>query len=324
MLEGFSLGRYLMLVDCSGQLFREGKAMISGGSAAIFERLGTSAETWQTRLRKLSEERLFGRVLAASGQRLGEIAQRLHLRRAVNLGGCVAAWRAGYSFASAIVPACPLVVRAQRVCVRFITLETVRVSLASGPAPAISDLTRGPELRGEPTQEMQAVLTAPDGGTWSGRRDRVLLAVMHNTGARVSEATGLRRVDFSGGHTRSVRIRGKGRKERVVPLWKQTAAELARWSEELDPNPESPLVPNARGRQMDRSGVESRLALAVSRATASCPSLRDKAVSPHTIRHTTAMHLLQSGVDVTVIALLLGHESPETTHQYVEADLEMK
>jgi integrase/recombinase XerD len=173
-------------------------------------------------------------------------------------------------------------------------------------------------------EEMQGVLTAPDGATWSGRRDRSLLAVMSNTGARVSEATGLRRVDFSGGYTRSVRIRGKGRKERVVPLWKQTAAELARWSKELDPNPEGPLFPNARGRQMDRSGVESRLALAVSRAAESCPSLRDKAVSPHTIRHTTAMHLLQSGVDVTVIALWLGHESPETTHQYVEADLEMK
>lgn len=103
-------------------------------------------------------------------------------------------------------------------------------------------------------EEMQAVLTAPDGTTWSGWRDRVLLAVMYNTGARVSEATGLRRGDFDAGHARSLHIRGKGRKERVVPLWKQTAAELTRWSKQLDPNPSVPLFPNARsGTQPQRS-----------------------------------------------------------------------
>jgi integrase/recombinase XerD len=172
--------------------------------------------------------------------------------------------------------------------------------------------------------EMHAVLVAPDATTWSGRRDRVLLAVMYNTGARVSEATDLRQEDFSGGQTRSLRIRGKGRKERLVPLWKQTAKSLTQWSKQLDPRPEGPLFPNARGEPLDRSGVENRLAVAVRRAAVSCPSLRNKAVSPHTIRHTTAMHLLQSGVDLTVIALWLGHESTETTHQYVEADLRMK
>jgi integrase/recombinase XerD len=173
-------------------------------------------------------------------------------------------------------------------------------------------------------EEMQAVLIAPDGATWSGWRDRVLLAAMYNTGARVSEATGLRRNDLDGGHVRSLRIRGKGRKERVVPLWKQTATELTRWSKQLDPDPNGPLFPNSRGQALHRSGVERRLALAVRHATVSCPSLREKCVSPHTIRHTTAMHLLQSGVDLTVIALWLGHESPETTHQYVEADIQMK
>jgi integrase/recombinase XerD len=173
-------------------------------------------------------------------------------------------------------------------------------------------------------EEMQAVLAAPDADTWAGHRDRVLFAVMYNTGARVSEVIGLRRADLDGQRGRSLRISGKGRKERVVPLWKQTAAALTRWLKRLDAPEDSPLFPNARGASLSRSGVEDRLALAVGKASEVCPSLRDKAVSPHTIRHTTAMHLLQSGVDVTVIALWLGHESPETTHQYIEADLQMK
>jgi integrase/recombinase XerD len=173
-------------------------------------------------------------------------------------------------------------------------------------------------------EEMQSVLNAPDPATWAGRRDRVLLAVMYNTGARVSEAIGLRRDDLIGLNARTLRIRGKGRKERVVPLWKRTAAELLQWSKRLDDPPNGPLFPNARGQSLSRSGVEDRLALAVVKAAETCPSLGGRSVSPHTIRHTTAMHLLQSGVDLTVIALWLGHESPETTHQYVEADLRMK
>jgi integrase/recombinase XerD len=173
-------------------------------------------------------------------------------------------------------------------------------------------------------EEMQAVLAAPDGDTWAGHRDRVLFAVMYNTGARVSEVIGLHRADLDSGQARSVRIHGKGRKERVVPLWKQTSAALLRWLKRLDTTEAGPLFPNVRGEPLSRSGVEDRLALAIGKASESCPSLRDKVVSPHTIRHTTAMHLLQSGVDVTVIALWLGHESPETTHQYIEADLQMK
>jgi site-specific recombinase XerD len=172
--------------------------------------------------------------------------------------------------------------------------------------------------------EMQAVVAAPDAATWAGHRDRVLFAVMYNTGARVSEMVGLRRDDLDAGAGRSLRIRGKGRKERVVPLWKQTAGALSEWLKRLPPASDGPLFPNARGRALSRSGVEDRLAVAVGKASETCPSLRGKVVSPHTIRHTTAMHLLQSGVDLTVIALWLGHESPETTHQYVEADLKMK
>jgi integrase/recombinase XerD len=181
--------------------------------------------------------------------------------------------------------------------------------------PLLSYLTR---------EEVEAVLAAPDAETWTGCRDRVLFAVMYNTGARVSEAIGLGRDDLNAGQGRSLRIRGKGRKERVVPLWKQTAAALVEWEKRLGPSPDGPLFPNARGCALSRSGVEDRLAVAVRKASESCPSLRSKAVSPHTIRHTTAMHLLQAGVDLAVIALWLGHDSLETTHQYLEADLKMK
>jgi integrase/recombinase XerD len=169
-----------------------------------------------------------------------------------------------------------------------------------------------------------AILDAPDASTWSGRRDRVLLALMYNTGARVSEAIALRRADVSLDPSRSVRITGKGRKQRVVPLWKSTAQCVREWMALEDRGPESPLFPNRGGRPLSRSGVEVRLRSAVRTASGRCPSLRGKRISPHTLRHTTAMHLLQSGVDITVIALWLGHESLETKHQYVEADLAMK
>jgi integrase/recombinase XerD len=181
--------------------------------------------------------------------------------------------------------------------------------------PLLGHLTR---------EEMQAVPDAPDAATWAGRRDRVLLAVMYNTGARVPEVVGLRRGDLVDASARSLRIRGKGRKERVVPLWKETAAAPAAWSKRLDDRPDGPLFPDARGGPPSRSGFEDGSALAVEEAAESCPGLRSRSISPHAIRHTTAMHLLQSGVDLTVIALWLGHESPETTHRYVEADLKIK
>jgi integrase/recombinase XerD len=172
--------------------------------------------------------------------------------------------------------------------------------------------------------EIEAVLAAPDAASWSGRRDRALLTVMYNTGARVSEAIGLTRGDVDSGPSAAVRIHGKGRKDRAVPLWKATAKLVAAWLTDAGGDTDGPLFPNRFGRRLSRSGVEDRLARAVARATATCPSLAGKPVSPHTLRHTTAMHLLEAGVDVTVIALWLGHESPETTHQYMEADVEMK
>jgi integrase/recombinase XerD len=172
--------------------------------------------------------------------------------------------------------------------------------------------------------EMRAVQEATDTSTWSGRRDHVLLATSYNTGARVSELVSLQASDFTAGPTATLHLRGKGRKERRVPLWKSTARLLSRWLA-ANPGPtDRPLFPNRDGQPLTRSGVAFRLRLATRRAIDACPSLRGRKISPHTLRHTTAMHLLQAGVDITVIALWLGHASPTTTHGYVEADLAMK
>ena len=122
-----------------------------------------------------------------------------------------------------------------------------------------------------------------------------------------------------------VHLHGKGRKQRSVPLWRSTVKALRAW---LHVNPQfdgaSPLLPNRSGHKMTRANVTLRLVSAVLRATETRPALAKRKVSPHTIRHTTAMHLLQSGVNISVIALWLGHESPVTTHHYIEADLAMK
>lgn len=173
-------------------------------------------------------------------------------------------------------------------------------------------------------EEIQAVQAAPDLSRWSGRRDQVLLATLYNTGARVSEVVALTASDFAAGPAATLHLRGKGRKARRVPLWKSTAQRLSRWLAEHPGAPDRPLFPNRAGQAMTRSGVAFRLRLAVQHASTACPSLRGRRISPHTLRHTTAMHLLQGGVDLTVIALWLGHESPTTTHGYVEADLAMK
>ena len=173
-------------------------------------------------------------------------------------------------------------------------------------------------------EEMEAVLGQP-GANWSSQRDHLLLAMLYNTGARVSEIIGVRVADVVLDGAACVHLHGKGRKQRSVPLWKSTVIEVRAW---LRMNPtlrrEAALLPNRDGRAMSRSNVAQRLDLAVSRAAAEQPDILKKQVSPHTLRHTTAMHLLQSGVPFNVIALWLGHESTTTTHRYVEADLAMK
>ncbi len=136
--------------------------------------------------------------------------------------------------------------------------------------------------------------------------------------------TGLRVGDVLIDRASSLHLHGKGRKERVVPLWKTTATQLRAWFKRIDRHPDAPVFPNRAGKHLSRSGVEHRLRVALATASESCPSLAKRRISPHTLRHTTAMHLLQSGVDITVIALWLGHEDPATTHLYIEADLTMK
>jgi len=181
--------------------------------------------------------------------------------------------------------------------------------------PALDFLTR---------EEMEAILEAPDAATWSGKRDRALFALMYNTGARVSEIVGAKVADVTLSPHGALRLHGKGRKDRAVPLWKQTVKTLDRWIAGNHLREEEALFANARGAPLTRSGVEKRLRDAVRKANAQCPSLKSKRISPHTLRHTTAMHLLQSGVDITLIALWLGHESIQTTHIYMTTDLEMK
>ncbi len=168
--------------------------------------------------------------------------------------------------------------------------------------------------------EVQALLAAPDTATWCGRRDRVMLALLYNTGARVSELIGIQVADVTLAATSSVRLHGKGRKQRTVPLWKETVVEIRHWLQYAGLQAGQSLIPNRQGLPMTRSNVAERITL----ATKQCPQLQERKVSPHTLRHTTAMHLLQAGIDLTVIALWLGHESPVTTHGYVEADLAMK
>lgn len=172
--------------------------------------------------------------------------------------------------------------------------------------------------------EVDALLAAPDEATWSGQRDRVLLLTMYNTGARVSEIIGIRRQDLDIKRQQSVHLHGKGRKERIIPLWKETSAELRKWLESSDQSATSHVFTNRYGERLTRSGVRQRLRCAFQSAVQVCPSLKARNVTPHSLRHATALHLLQSGVDLSVIALWLGHEHIETTHQYMEANLAMK
>jgi len=173
-------------------------------------------------------------------------------------------------------------------------------------------------------EEMEALLKAHDLSTWQGRRDHALLLTLYNSGARISEITGLQRNQVKFGGSTFLHLHGKGRKERTVPLWPKTARTLQAWFRELEDHPQAFVFPSIRGARLSRDGANHLLQRAVIRASVGCPSLCERRISPHTVRHATAMHLLQSGVDISVIALWLGHESIETTHIYLEADLKTK
>lgn len=193
--------------------------------------------------------------------------------------------------------------------------QTLTVPMKRFDRPMVGFLSR---------EQMLAVLDIPT-TNWLGQRDRLLLTLLYNTGARVSEIVGIRVEDVALSETPSVLLRGKGRKQRSVPLWKTTARDVRAWLRLNDQlTASSPLLPTREGHVMTRANVTQRLRLATRAATDRHPELAKQPVSPHVIRHTTAMHLLQAGVDISVIALWLGHESPSTTHMYVEADLGMK
>ncbi len=172
--------------------------------------------------------------------------------------------------------------------------------------------------------EIEALLQAPDLQTRAGRRDRTLLLVAVQTGLRASELIHLRCEDVQLGPGAHLRCEGKGRKQRCTPLRKDSAAALRNWLDERHGQPGSPVFPNQRDDALSHDGLAYLLAKHVAVARQSCRSLEGKRVTPHVLRHTAAMELLQNGVDRAVIALWLGHESVETTYVYLHANLKLK
>ena len=172
--------------------------------------------------------------------------------------------------------------------------------------------------------ETKALIKAIDSRTKAGCRDYALLLLASQTGLRVSELIGLKCKDVVFGKGVYLYCHGKGRKERCVPLTKSTAKVLKEWMQKQNGNPDAPIFTNARGHVLSRDGVAYILKKHIKLAEQTCPSLRTKRVSPHVLRHTNAVSLLQAGVDQATIALWLGHESVETTQVYLHADIEYK
>jgi len=200
----------------------------------------------------------------------------------------------------------------------------------SGPAFAVASQrilaipckrTTKPVLSFMNREEVVAVLAAIDTTTKVGRRDHLFFSLLYQTGARISEASQLGPSDV---RDRFVRLHGKGRKERAVPIPNDLMARLHEHVRTNKLSPDRPLFANRQGAALTREGLALRLDLAVHKAEQTCPSLRGRRITPHTWRHSTAMHLLQAGVPLEVIALWLGHEQPAVTHTYVQADLKMK
>lgn len=172
--------------------------------------------------------------------------------------------------------------------------------------------------------EVDALLAAPDRFTWIGRRDHALLVLAIQTGLRVSELVDLIIADLELGHGPHLRCHGKGRKERVTPLTKQTVAVLRAWLREQTGSDDEPLFPSTRGGPLSIDAVQWLLAKHVTTAARTCTTLSNKRISPHVLRHTCAVNLLRAGVDLSVIAMWLGHADVRTTTVYLAADLTMK
>ncbi|MGO9959343.1 MAG: tyrosine-type recombinase/integrase [Solirubrobacteraceae bacterium] len=172
--------------------------------------------------------------------------------------------------------------------------------------------------------ETDALIEAVDVSTWTGRRDRAMLMLAAQTGLRASELVGLVVGDVHLGTGAHVNCLGKGRKQRITPLTKNTVRMLRAWLAERGGQPPEPLFPTSQGRPLSRDALEQRLAKHAAAAAEHCPSIRGKRVTPHVLRHTAAMRLLHAGIDTTVIAMWLGHEQVETTQIYLQANLEIK
>lgn len=232
-----------------------------------------------------------------------------HLER--NRGNCprtrntrLAAVRAFFRFVSLTEPALALH------CQRVLAIPSKRYE--RGPVEFLSE------------EESAALVAAPDPGTWIGRRDRAILLLAVQTGLRNSEIRGLRRQDVEFGAGAHVRCVGKGRKTRCTPLRSDVAAVLKAWLSEQVGNSDDPVFPSSNGGALSADALQRLVARHIAAAVPVCPSLAGKTVTPHTLRHTTAMDLLRRGVDLCVIALWLGHESTETTQVYLHADMRLK
>ena len=172
--------------------------------------------------------------------------------------------------------------------------------------------------------EVDALLAACDPTTWTGRRDHALLLLAVQTGLRISELVGLTHADLHLGTGAHIACHGKGRKDRITPLTGGTVTTLRNWLSQHHSSPDAPLFPTRRGTRLSRDAIEHRLTHYAAQAADRCPSLRGKTITAHVLRHTTAMRLLHAGVDTSVIALWLGHESVDTTQIYLHADLQLK
>lgn len=170
-------------------------------------------------------------------------------------------------------------------------------------------------------EEIEHLLAACDQSTWCGLRDHLLFTLLYNTGARISEVLQACPNDLQ---RRALLLHGKGRKDRAVPLWTRTAAALHRWIHDNRISPSQPMFISNTGVPMSRHTARLRLQLALAKAALACPDLRNRKLGLHSFRHSCAMHLLQSGVSIEVIALWLGHEHLVTTHGYIEADMNLK
>ena len=193
--------------------------------------------------------------------------------------------------------------------------EVLRIPTKRGPTPALCYLE---------ADEMTAILEQPDQSTAVGQRDHVLLSLLYNTGARIQETLNLCPRDLRLDPPAQVRLFGKGRKERICPLWAETAALLTALLRRQPRSEDEPIFVNRFGRPLGAAGVRFKLHQYIGVAAQRVPSLTSKHVSPHTFRHSTAVALVSAGVDVTVIRSWLGHARLDTTNHYARASIETK